>query len=232
MEKMAILVRRMNMVGHGWWGSLRDVSRLLDEGGIRCLHDGVARYVPYLRILGIRVERVLLQRRLIIVDARGGVTSAELPLGVDATALVVLVLERREAARATEARHRAARGDLAAWIATVSASSVTHGSPRAGGGFYRMSSIDDATLEETLADPTDAAEARAASAHALLARGRPELVARRIGHATPPLVIAAARLGRGGEMIVGEELLAAVLPFLELRDRVVFAQRARVPLVA
>ncbi len=92
---------------------------------------------------------------------------------------------------------------------------------------YRARAMDTQLLEQTLADTTDEIEARAAAAHALMKVGRRDAVAPLVGALSPPMVIAAVRLAKGGETVVSDELLEQALPFLGLRDRVVFQERSR-----
>jgi hypothetical protein len=183
--------------------------------------------VPFARMRGVRVEDSIFDQPRLILATEDGIIHAKLPKlpsSIESPRqLHQLIEQRRDAARTTTARMAKTRGDLGAWIAMVAASHATN----CAGAHYRASFVDAELLEQTLSDPTDAIEARAASAHALLARGRSDLVAPRIHRESPPFVIAATRLARGGETLVSDALLDEVLPFLELRDRVVFAQHAR-----
>lgn len=190
---------------------------------MRCRSEGLSEYVPYPTIETVKVGRALLERPTLMLETAAGWVASDLPGNVDLDAIYPTIFSRRDAARETQAAMARERGELAGWVASVSASK----SLQAAGGMYRSSMIDESLFERTLADPNDAIEARAASAHFLLARGRVELVSRYIREESPPLLIATTRLSSGGEAIVSDALLDDVLPFLSLRDRVVFGQRTR-----
>jgi hypothetical protein len=204
------------------WSSEETV--FADEGGLRCVVEDTPRYVPFARIADASLTTPVIGRSTLwLTTAEGDGLEVTLPAHVDTDSIVGLILDRSTAARATAASALARRGDLAMWIASVAASNVAH----RDGTAYRAQSVDTELLEQTLADVSDANEARAAAAHALMSVGRSDTVARLVGATSPPLVVAAVRLARGGEAIVSDALLEHVLPFLELRDRVVFLERQR-----
>jgi hypothetical protein len=194
---------------------------LLDEGGVRYENDGVCRYLAFALLQGAMLVDPLFGRYRLALQAHTGEWhTMPLPSGVDGPLLVAEIERRRNAALTTKRLAEERRGDLGAWIARLRASG------RSGIG-YRASAIDVPSLERTFGDVTEENEARAAAAHALLARHVRGLVTQRTGRFSPPLVVAAVRLSPYGHMIVGDGLLGEVLPFLELRDRVVIEQRLR-----
>ncbi len=204
------------------WSS--DETVFADEGGLRCVIEDTPRYVPFARIADASLTTPVIGRSTLwLTTVEGEGIEVTVPGHVDAESIVGVVLDRSRTARATAASALARRGDLAMWIAGVAASNVAH----RDGAAYRAQSVDTELLAQTLADISDANEARAAAAHALMSVGLRDAVAQHVGESSPPLVIAAVRLARGGEAIVSDELLERVLPFLELRDRVVFLERRR-----
>jgi hypothetical protein len=208
------------VVGFGWLAGRELV--VTDEGGVRCRNDGLCEYVPYPSIHAARVERTL-QRRWLVLDTDQGQVISLLSGSIDAEPLRVAIQTSRDAARKTQELMMRDRGEVGAWVASLAVSK----SIEAAGAMYRSQIVDEDLFEQTLADTTDAIEARAASAHLLLVRGRADRVARLISERSPPLVIAAVRLSPKGESIVSRDLLEDVLPFLSVRDRVVFGQRTR-----
>jgi len=193
---------------------------LVDEGGLRHSSAETHRYVPFVRIASVTAFPRALARDVLEVRT----TDAEYieltaPIGADSERLAREIEERSRTAKATQAAARARRGDLGAWIANVAASVGQHDA-------YRACSIDADDLDRVFANPAEEVEARAAAAHALLARNQKARVAPRIGRSSPPLVIVAVRLAKDGASIVSDALLEEALPFLEVRDRVVFGQRA------
>lgn len=206
----------------GWFAN--ELAVFADEGGLRCVIEDVARYVPFASIENALLTPALLGRAsLWITTTDGDSFDVSVPSHVDESTIVEVILERSARARATRISAALRRGDLATWIATVAASHLAHQS----GDAYRAHAMDTELLEQTLADATDEIEARAAAAYALMKVGRRDAVAPLVGALSPPMVIAAVRLAKGGETVVSDELLEQALPFLELRDRVVFQQRSR-----
>ncbi len=193
---------------------------LVDEGGIRHSVEGIHRYLPFVTIANVTPYPRALARDLLGVTTDAEYIEVTAPMGADGKQLALDILERSRRARATQAAARARRGQLASWVATVAAKSTQHDA-------YRACSVDADELERVFANPAEENEARAAAAHALLARDRAAVVAPRITRLSPPLVVAAVRLAKDGASIVTDALLDEVLPFLELRDRVVFRQRLR-----
>jgi hypothetical protein len=212
--------RKKEVMDLGWLTGGRVV---LDEGGIRASHDGVDQYVAYVEIddVSIGSSSLLGRAHLTLSIENDRIVNASLPLNISVDQAAIEIRRRCFAARATMGRMTEQRRDLATWIASVVAS---HAVDR-GGAMYRSTFVDLEMLERTLADTTDVIQARAASAHALLARGRPEIVKPHITKLSPPLVVVATRLAPNGETIVSDAMIEDVLPFLEIRDRVVFAQR-------
>lgn len=210
-------------MGAHWFSKERAV--FIDEGGLRCVVENVPLYVPFARIRNaVLVPAMIGRPSLRVVTDDGVTTDATIPSSVDEASVEGLVLERSRQARATMRAAAARRGDLATWIATVTASHLAHHS----GDAYRARSLDTELLEQTLANVNDEIEARAASAHALMKVGCSDIVARLVGMSSPPMVIVAVRLAKGGDAVVTEPMLTEALPFLQLRDRVVFEQRCRV----
>lgn len=207
----------------GWFAKEPEV--FVDEGGLRCLVEGVPHYVAFARIRQTALVPSLIGRSsLQVVTVDGLELETPVPSSVETSSLQTLVMERTRQARATMRAAAARRGDLATWIASVTASHLAHQS----GDAYRARSLDTEALEVILADPSAEIEARAAAAHALMKVGCGDIVARIVKITSPPMVLVAVRLAKGGEKVVTDAMLAEALPFLELRDRVVFDQRCRV----
>lgn len=193
---------------------------LLDEGGIR-VATPVTRYVSYLSIRQVERElRLIGGTVLLITTDQDHVVEVDLPFMTNIPALVASLSERSQAALLTRRNMASRRGDLTQWISLVSTS-------HRAGGMYRASFVDTELLEQTLADVTDVPEARAAAAHALLAEGRADIVRARIHPLSPPQLLAATYLAPGGDQIVSRELFEGILPYLDLRDRIVCTQHAR-----
>jgi hypothetical protein len=206
------------------WEAWIDIPVLVDEGGIRHTAEGIRRYIPFVRISNaVPLPQVLARDLLAIITTEGERVEVETPIGANEAKLATAILECARMARATQAAATARRGDLASFIAMVGASHAAHRQGLA----YRACSVEPEELERIFADPSEENEARAAAAHALIAMGRTESVAPLIGRRTPPLVVAAVRLASKNTSIVSNDLLEVILPFLEIRDRVVFGQRMR-----
>jgi len=211
-----------------WLASLSLTSKVvLDEGGLRCSYEGIDEYVPYADIDRVQSggTRLGLGGRHLVIEAGDHRRTLRATIGASSAEEMIAEIYRRcFAARATRERMAEERGDLATWMASVVASRTIDRS----GGFYRSCFVDVETLERTLADTTDVIQARAAAAHALLARGHTKSVKPFVTRFSPPLVIVATRLGEGGAALVNDALIADVLPYLDVRDRAVFAQRRQV----
>lgn len=207
----------------GWFAKEPEV--FVDEGGLRCVVEAVPVYVPFARIQNARLVAAIIGRPTLFVAMDDGATlNTTIPASVDVASMEGVVLERSLRAHTTIRVASARRGDLAMWIANVTASHLAHQS----GDAYRARSLDTESLEVTLAEVSDEIEARAAAAHALMKLGYSDIVARLVGMTSPPMVLVAVRLATGGEKVVTDAMIAAALPFLALRDRVVFEQRCRV----
>jgi hypothetical protein len=198
---------------------------VVDEGGVRIVDDGVSRYVPFTNLVGATLVTPLLGRsRLVVTRDTGMRHVTRLPSNVDTRHIIPFIEMCRDEARMTRREAARERGELGGWIAAVAAGNVL----RRNGSFYRDAMGDVQRLATILSDASEENEARAAAAHALLMMGQREFVKRHTTHLSPPLVVAAVRLAPSGEAFVSDALLDEIVPFLELRDRIVFTQRLRV----
>jgi hypothetical protein len=193
----------------------------LDEGGARCLWGGGAGYVRFAEIEDVSLEdRLVGSPRLVLATAGGAIAmkiaNAEL---LQVHGAIVRRLEEAKGHRPARALPtafaRAGRG-LAEWLAALAEAVL-------GAKAYRDAPVENATLADVIADEHAEVDARAAGVHALVTTGEPDAlhaVARTlVMHALPPLVLAAARLGRAGRALVDDEVMDEIAPFLDAADR-------------
>jgi hypothetical protein len=198
------------------------VAVALDEGGVRCTWRGGAAHVPWSGIADVSIVESLFGRPLMAIVGRAG---DEMRLRLEHAdpvdlhrAMLVQLAERRSRSAAGEPPESFARDGrrLGAWLAAAASILATPHAYRAGG-------VDRARLEAVLADDHAGVSPRAAAAHALLASGDDDELARAakafVLRALPPLVLVAARLAPGGAALVDDDVFAESVAFLPADDR-------------
>jgi hypothetical protein len=192
----------------------------VDDGGVRCVTARGGQYVPFASLAdaSVNIGALAVVLRLVGHDATKTtfrIASRE-ALEVQEEILRGLAAVPKESIDES-ALAALARSDrpLRDWLARVSASA------RAADG-YRGPAFDVDAARACLNDVVAHADLRAACAHALLATAQEDAlaaVARAfVLRALPPLVVIAARLGRGGAALVPDGMLDDALRVLSPDD--------------
>jgi hypothetical protein len=195
----------------------------IDDGGVRCVGPDSGQYVAFATLADAAVEfHVLGVTLLRLVGRDGSRTTVRIPKS-EALEAQADILQR--IATSPEAETNAALGEaalargnrpLTQWLEAVARWATS-------GAGYRNAALDPATATATLRDPRVAQDIRAACVHAMLSTCDEEeltAVARTfVERALPPLVVVAARLGRGGAALVPDAMVEDVLPLLSPEDQ-------------
>ena len=196
----------------------------VDDGGVRCVDADGGRYVPFTTLVDVVVEFTLLGVALLRLMTKEKVITLRVSRreALDAQIAILhqftLPTQRADISEAT--RMSLTRGGLplCAWLSRV-------GEWARSSAGYRSAALDPETAKAILADARADAELRAACVYGMLAAGDEEeleAVARAFAaSALPPLVVLAARLGRGGAALVPDGMLddaLAVLPPADVAD--------------
>ncbi len=192
----------------------------LDDAGLRITSREGGRYIPF----------AALRRNVNVAFRPFGVAFLRLTL-LDGSDIAVRV-SRDEALtlHADLTAHMQHRDDAGAVVGEAVSTALARGARpllawlggvatwAASSGGYRTATLDHATASAALLDAHTPVELRAALAHAMLATAdETELaaVARAfVLRALPPLVVVAARLGRGGAALVPDAMCEDALAFL------------------
>ncbi len=206
------------------WLTLPRSIVVLDDGGLRVTSRDGYRYIPFAELADADVDFWPMRRALLRLTARDGSTinlrvqrdealalqsdvATHLRGTSDAAALV------GEAVRSALARNAA---PLAEWLANVARWAMSSGG-------YRSATLDHATAQAALLEPRAPVELRAALVHAMLSSADEEdlaAVAKAfVLRALPPLVVVAARLGRGGAALVPDAMCEDALWMLPASER-------------
>jgi hypothetical protein len=198
----------------------RSFALAVDADGIRHRRGLEHGYLPFSSLAAARVSRTLSGHAVLVLTTREGKTHRFHADGAASPASVladVLTGIERCATPGEAYPELARRGrPLQTWLAESAAL------PQAAS--YRDAPRSLAAT--ALADPRADVEARAAASHALVASGEADAissVARSVGPASSPLVIAAVRIAPGGDALVPAAWVDEVAPFLGVDDRAAVA---------
>lgn len=199
----------------------------LDEGGIRVRQGSSASYWPFELVSDVTIVESTPSRspRLEIHDIDGRPIVQAPLMGMHsreqaATLLAAYLARRRRSAMgggAFDGLRRRGRS-MEAWLQAIRAE-VCAGQQL---GAYRHAPLDVDRLLDVVGDPAAPDDFRAGAACALLCSSDHELRGRvklRIGPASPPVLVAAARRA-GGEAIVATTTLRSVAAYLDTDDLV------------
>ena len=198
----------------------------IDDGGIRVLgKDG--RYVPFSLLEDAELEISMLGVALLRLIRKDGVRETlriRTPEALDAHAEILrhIGVQATSATLPDATRVAFERGhrSLDAWLA-----SLAHWAQGEG---YRSAAFDHEIAKGVLVDARAPADIRGACAFTLLSTGQEEdlaAVARAFAErALPPVVVVAARLGRGGAALVPDDMVLEAIDVLPAEDVVYVTQ--------
>lgn len=199
----------------------------LDEGGLRCLTDDGGVYLPFDLVADVEVRTHLLRATSLVLVGTHGERREIHVEGQVATVAQRAILEaligRRIDRRASIAVLNRGSLPLVEWLRAAAGD-------RAG---YRDGVLDLDLVLAAFEDARTAQDERAASAFVLLERAEESELTRVMAvfleRLVPPIVIVAARMARGGEALVPDDVLADACIFLGDQDRAALDEAIRTP---